>query len=265
MDSAGRNFGHEFDGLVECVHAAQRSLGLGHAASALLGLHAFDSLSISVAGYATYFIVKAECEIALGAFEDAHRSLKTALKLSPNSARPALLLEALPAMQLPSTSIERPKKLTLELLLDDEEPQAKRPQSGLPAQNVLFDIEAVATRLSAERPIVRPFSETSSHASPSQARRGQIHANDVGTQNEELGLVSETLATIMTTQGKLDDARKVYIQLSRLHPHRFDHYTRCIDELDRIARDAPSHGSDHVPPRQEELTSPRQPKRKSTR
>jgi tetratricopeptide (TPR) repeat protein len=49
---------------------------------------------------------------------------------------------------------------------------------------------------------------------------------------DEIGLVSETLAELMVRQGKLDDARKVYIQLSRLNPDRYEYFRERIQKLD---------------------------------
>ncbi|MDP4198378.1 MAG: hypothetical protein Q8922_04330 [Bacteroidota bacterium] len=48
---------------------------------------------------------------------------------------------------------------------------------------------------------------------------------------EESGLVSETLAEIMTHQGKFEEARKIYIQLSRLDPGRDAYYHEKIQLL----------------------------------
>ena len=49
---------------------------------------------------------------------------------------------------------------------------------------------------------------------------------------DEIGLVSETLAKIMAGQRKFNEARKVYIQLSRLNPSRYDYFRERLDELD---------------------------------
>lgn len=49
---------------------------------------------------------------------------------------------------------------------------------------------------------------------------------------DEIGLVSETLAELMIRQGKLEEARKVYIQLSRLDPERYEYFRERIHAIE---------------------------------
>lgn len=54
------------------------------------------------------------------------------------------------------------------------------------------------------------------------------------TDSTSEGLVSETLANILVRQGKYAEARKIYIQLSRLHPDRDAYFHEKIAEMDRM-------------------------------
>ncbi len=220
--------------LVEAVRIAYRLREAGDARAALSVLAAHPDEAAIQAQYPTFFIVKAECELGLGARAESLRSLKTALRLSPNSARPALLIEALrvesSAPEPETFAEEKNERITLGLLLDAEPiPEPKSAEPELPS----FNLEAIAMRLSAERPIVRPLAEVadSPKDSPATVTSTLLHE----AENGELGLVSETLAEIMTHQGKIDDARKVYIQLARLHPLSYDYFKNRIEELDDLA------------------------------
>lgn len=55
-------------------------------------------------------------------------------------------------------------------------------------------------------------------------------------EKDEIGLVSETLANIMTQQGKYEEAKKVFIQLARLNPEHYDYFRQRMDELDERMR-----------------------------
>ena|ERR1043165_1135224 len=56
------------------------------------------------------------------------------------------------------------------------------------------------------------------------------------TDEENAGLVSETLATILMKQGKYAEARKIYIQLSRSHPNRDAYFHDRIIEMERMMK-----------------------------
>src|SRR5207248_997213 len=47
-------------------------------------------------------------------------------------------------------------------------------------------------------------------------------------------IVSETLASILTTQGKFEEAIKVYIQLARIAPERLEYFNTRIETLKRL-------------------------------
>ena len=59
------------------------------------------------------------------------------------------------------------------------------------------------------------------------------------SEDIELSLVSDTLAEIMVRQGKFDEARKVYIQLSRQNPSRLEYYQNRMAELEAARRTSP--------------------------
>ena len=52
--------------------------------------------------------------------------------------------------------------------------------------------------------------------------------------DEKPALVSETLAQILAAQGKYAEARKIYIQLSRIHPDRDAYFHEHIVEMERM-------------------------------
>lgn len=86
-----------------------------------------------------------------------------------------------------------------------------------------FDMDKTADELTRERPLVRPIPEPE-------------HIQSVPLPEPEgaPALVSETLADIMIRQGKLTDAKKVYIQLARLQPERYAHFKTKIEAIDKL-------------------------------
>jgi tetratricopeptide (TPR) repeat protein len=152
--------------------------------------------------FATLSLVRGECLYVLRRFREAVVELKDALLMAPNSPRTEILLELAQGM----ADLER----------------TMRPA---PAIHELLPQED-ATPLSPLGPIGPiDFMEEEEQPPPSE---------------DEIGLVSETLANIMVKQGKFDDARKVYIQLSRLNPDRYPHYRDRMEDLDKLQMEASS-------------------------
>jgi tetratricopeptide (TPR) repeat protein len=150
--------------------------------------------------FATLSLVRGECLYVLGRFREAVAELKDALLMAPNSPRAEILLELAGGMaELQKTM--RPVPTIEQLLPKGEEPPVSPIGPISPIEFIEEDEEP-------------PSSE------------------------DEIGLVSETLANIMVKQGKFDDARKVYIQLSRLNPDRYPYYRDRMDELDRMQFEA---------------------------
>lgn len=149
------------------------------------------------APFATLELVRAECLYTLQRFQEAHLAAERALDLAPNSPRAELLRElAWEMLELNQTVLPvRPievKNLT---------PSSKDDMPS--AMPVPFD----RSMLKSASPVIE-------------------------REATDSGLVSETLAAIMTRQGKFGEARKIYIQLCRLHPEHDEYFHRRIAELD---------------------------------
>lgn len=145
--------------------------------------------------FATLHIVRGECCYVLGEWADAVWQFEEALRLSPNSPRAEILLILAQEMLELSRTIR-------------------------PAANIAKSIASAEPEIALPT-IPRPVMDRNafSEEEPSEAV-------------DEIGLVSETLAELMVRQGKPDDARKVYIQLSRLNPDRYEYFRERIQTLD---------------------------------
>jgi tetratricopeptide (TPR) repeat protein len=181
------------------VHFARRLLLSGKPDEALERLHVYDSLD-----FATLRIVLGECYYSLRNFRAAREEFKRALLLAPNSPRAEILLEL-------STS-----------MLELERAASPAPQSIPQSMGAeyLGEIGQLARKLS-DAGVIKMSSTPSSSVAIAQ-------------ETEEIGLVSETLAKIMIQQGQYEDARKVYIQLSRLNPDRYEYFRERMNELDQM-------------------------------
>ena len=159
---------------------------------------AFDALK-SIAAYeapfATLALVRGECHYVLGQWSEAVREFENALRLSPNSPRAEIMLELSAEMVELSKTMRPPA--SIEQLLGDPNDSVTVP--AFPKISLL------------------PSDEESA---------------EVEVSLDEIGLVSETLAEVMIRQGKFDEARKVYIQLSRLNPDRYEYFRDKIKNLD---------------------------------
>ncbi len=145
--------------------------------------------------FTTLHIVRGECCYVLGQWVDAVREFENALRLSPNSPRAEILL-MLAAEMLELSRTMRPATNILKSVAEDE-PEIVAPTMPRPTID--------RTKLSKEEP---------------------------GESMDEIGLVSETLAELMIRQGKFDEARKVYIQLSRLNPDRYEYFRERIQKIE---------------------------------
>ncbi len=145
--------------------------------------------------FATLHIVRGECCYVLGQWADAVRELDDALKLSPNSPRAEILLMLASEMQ--------------------ELSRTMRPTTNIAQSIASAEPETVAPTM--PRPVID---------------RSKLSKEEPSETVEEIGLVSETLAELMIAQGKFDEARKVYIQLSQLNPDRYEYFRERIQKLE---------------------------------
>jgi tetratricopeptide (TPR) repeat protein len=157
---------------------------------------ALKSIAAYEVPFATLHIVRGECHYVLGDWNEAVREFETALRRSPNSPRAEIMLELASEMVELSNAIRPPA--SLEQLL------------GVQAES--NDVP----------PLPKLSLTAAAHEEPMP----------VETTNDEIGLVSETLAELMIRQRKFDEARKVYIQLSRLNPDRYEYFRDKIKSID---------------------------------
>ena len=215
---------------VSAVHEAHGLVSRGLATEAI-GL--LEQVSQSAEHYPSYYIVRGEALLALGRLSEASTALKHALRLSPNSARPALLLESLDRSE-PISSPIRPManprstdSLTLAVLFGPATtpPSARRmplPDPALqPREPTTFDLARVASLLTRERPLVRPTTESG------------VHIDDTPEAPTEALLMSETFAGILVGQGKLNEAVAAYRQLRKLNPERKAHFDEKIKSIEK--------------------------------
>jgi tetratricopeptide (TPR) repeat protein len=145
--------------------------------------------------FATLHIVRGECCYVLGQWRDAIREFESALRLSQNSPRAEILL------MLASEMLELSRTM--------------RPATNI-AQSIAGDEPEIAAP-TMPRPVID---------------RKELSKEEPSETVDEIGLVSETLADLMIRQGKFDEARKVYIQLSRLNPDRYEYFRERILKLE---------------------------------
>ena len=188
--------------LVPEIHTVRRLLLSGNPHEALNLLLPYEATS-----FATLRIVLGECYYVLRSFGQAREEFKRALLLAPNSPKAEIMLE------LSTSMLELQRASTppvLSLLLPE-------------AETDTGDLGRLAKELSGVNSLKIATNPTNTQATPRP-----------GSQTDEIGLVSETLAGIMAEQGKFDEARKVYIQLSRLNPDRYDYFRERMDALDAL-------------------------------
>jgi hypothetical protein len=125
--------------------------------------------------------------------DDARDAARRAVRLAPNSPRALLLLEAVGA--------ETATEPTFADLIDED------------------PVEVA--------PIAPPRLPSASDETATQPSVATAESADSDVPN----LVSETLAELLIKQGKRAEARKVYIQLARLHPERYAYFRSRMDEL----------------------------------
>lgn len=215
------------------VHAAWDKLLAGELDAAHVLLQRVEASSQR---YSTYHVVLASLHLTKGEHKAALSAAEQALSLSPGSPHAMLIAElakerlsveqvANGAELEPITQAGPSTRRTLASLMD---PLETTPISGasvvvLEQAAEQFDIDKTADELTRERPLVRPVPEPE-------------HIQPVALPEPEgaPALVSETLAEIMIRQGKLNDAKKVYIQLSRLQPDRYPHFKAKIEAIDKL-------------------------------
>jgi tetratricopeptide (TPR) repeat protein len=210
---------------VETTHKAHTSLQASDPAEMLNEMDHVRSVSQQ---YPSYHIVRGECLIALGRTTEARAALKLALKLSPNSARPALLLESLyessdtlEPIGVQTASLTRPlkKAATLAALFGDasDEPRHRpRVASINHERRSNFNLGEIASLLTRERPLVRPNAESMHLEEP-------VLYQDSGSP-----VISETLAGILLGQGKLQEALDAYRHLLSLDRDNAEYYQERI-------------------------------------
>lgn len=206
------------------VHAAWDKLLAGDIDLAIMML---EGVEPECQSYSTFHVVFGSALLSKHLYHEALAAAERALELTPASPHAKLIAEIARErvqssdIQPASAPIEpaAPKK-TLASLLDPIHEVAVVGASE-PAEQ--FNIDRTADELTRERPLVRPIPEPE-HIQPSQLPEPE------GAP----ALVSETLAEIMIRQGKLQDAKKVYIQLSRLQPDRYAHFKSKIEAIDKL-------------------------------
>jgi tetratricopeptide (TPR) repeat protein len=198
---------------VELVHEAWRACESG---DARLALDLLREAGHGAQQFASYWIVEASCYWQMQKYSLVEIAAEHALYLAPNSPHAQLLKE----LARERASYDAPKTSesddTLASFLD---PAENRPDDAQPQ----FDLDKTAAELSRERPLVKPSPEPS-----------DTPAVQMPDAEDQPGLVSETLAEIMIKQGKLADAKKVYIQLSRSQPARYEHFRAKIEAIDKL-------------------------------
>lgn len=215
--------------VVSVVHSAWDKLLMGELDEALELLRSVES---ETGKYSTFHVVLAGVLLAKNDYVHARHAAQRALALAPTSAHAKLIAEiaqekiqsggkepvksdATEPVALGEIPSPVPPRRTLASLLDPEEPQA--------ATGPQFDIDRTADELTRERPLVRPIPEPE-----------HIQSVVLPEPEDAPALVSETLAEIMIRQGKLNDAKKVYIQLARQQPERYPHFKTKIEAIDKL-------------------------------
>jgi predicted Zn-dependent protease len=224
------------------VHSAWDKLQAGDTDGALTLL---ASVERDCQGYSSYHVVLASALLTKKAYSQALGAAEQALRLTPASPHAKLIAEIsrerMQASSAPSavilredettipeeaeSTIQAPKEVggeasptprrTLASLLD--------PITDTEALGSHFNIDKTADELTRERPLVRATPEPE-HIQPTQLPEAP----------DAPALVSETLAEIMIRQGKLTEAKKVYIQLARLQPERYGHFKTKIEAIDKL-------------------------------
>lgn len=217
--------------VVKRVHLAWDTLLSGDIDLAIMLLQGVEP---EARAYATYYVVLGSALLSKQQNEAALSAASTALELTPGSPH-AILIRDLsrerigrPIEDLDNNvgttgghaqveervQIEPRTRVTLAALLDPLRETAQIPQ---------FDIDRTADELTRERPLVRPVPEPE-----------HIQPTPLPDQEDAPALVSETLAEIMIRQGKLSDAKKVYIQLARQQPEKYAHFKTKIEAIDKL-------------------------------
>jgi hypothetical protein len=201
--------------IARVVNAAWDRLMEGETGEALALLRTVESECDS---YSSFHVVLASAMLTLKEDDVALAAAKHALSLTPDSPHAQLIVEIAEERLKPAASdVEDPRpitpKQTLASLLDPLPAPFEEPPH--------FNIDKTADELTRERPLVKPMPEPE-HIQPQLAGE------------ETPALVSETLAEIMIRQGKLTEAKKVYIQLSRMQPLRYAHFKTKIEAIDKL-------------------------------
>ena len=167
------------------------------ARKAMLAGHPEDALARldAVPGnFATLALVRGECFFVLHRFAEAKREFARCMLLAENSPRAEIMLE------LTSDMIELERTMKPRASIEQLFGERADSSGTIPAFHPHIDTESI------DEPEASPYAD-------------------------DIGLVSETLAELMERQGKFDDARKVYIQLSRLNPDKYEYFREKIDRL----------------------------------
>jgi tetratricopeptide (TPR) repeat protein len=174
-------------------------------------------------GYATAHIIRAELLLAMGRADEALAAAKQAVLESPNSPSALLLCES-------AFLHNHAQPPTLSDLFDEDDESAKEPANSLSAGS-----SSMAAGNEVAAYVMTHGESAEEHLDPN-ADFASI--DDTTGVTDTPGLVSETLARLMIEQGKHAEARKVYIQLSRLHPDRYAYFRGRIDELANLQSSA---------------------------
>jgi tetratricopeptide (TPR) repeat protein len=176
------------------IHEARRTMLAGHPADALAQLGALN-VGVGAGDFATLALVRGECLYMMGRYAEAKREFARCLLLAPNSPRAEIMLELASDM----IALERTIK------------------PGASIEQLLGEKVGSDDTIPAFHPTIEFEDESDDEPET--------------TQTDDIGLVSETLAELMVRQGKFDSARKVYIQLSRLNPDKYEYFREKIERL----------------------------------
>jgi len=182
------------------IHQARKAMLAGRPEDALARLAAVPG------NFATLALVRGECFFVLRRFAEAKREFARCLLLAENSPRAEIMLE-LSSDMIELERVLKPKA-SIEQLFGERADASGTVPAFHPKIELAVDAEII-----------------------SELEKEQNSPSD------EIGLVSETLAELMVSQRKFDDARKVYIQLSRLNPDRYEYFREKIERLGKTMND----------------------------
>jgi hypothetical protein len=74
------------------------------------------------------------------------------------------------------------------------------------------------------------------HVTPTREVEESAAYAETSDVDIDYSVASDTLATILLKQGKLEDARKIYIQIARAEPERYEEMSMKIRRIDEALK-----------------------------